>query len=202
MLSNGQQCVVGVQALADAGATRVGAVLAPEQLARLVHAGAVSKLVDRALGFLARGRRSRRELELRLGRKPREGEPPPRAMIAEALDRLEANGILSDESVARAEAASRLRRGEAPGRVRQTLRRKGIGGSATDAAIADAVESDGFDELEACRAQAAKRWRSLEKLEPMVARRRLMAFLQRRGFGGHAIRVVVDALARGARDEE
>lgn len=183
--------------MADNGATRVGAVLSAEQLERLLHAGAVTALVDRALGFLARGRRTRRELEMRLLRKPREGEPPSRVLVAEALDRLEANGVLSDDEAAKAEASSRLRRGEAPARVRQALRRKGIDGKRTDSAIADAVEADGFDELAACRTQAAKRWRSLQKLERPIARRRLMAYLQRRGFGGQVIRTVVTELERG-----
>ncbi|MBP6773764.1 MAG: hypothetical protein KA154_12260, partial [Gemmatimonadaceae bacterium] len=49
VLSNGQQCVVGVQALADAGATRVGAVLEGERLAQFLRAAAVSALIDRAL---------------------------------------------------------------------------------------------------------------------------------------------------------
>lgn len=185
-----------MQALADSGATRVGASLTADSLTKLLHAGAITELVDRALGFLARGRRSRRELEIRLLRPKRDREPPSRAMVAEALDRLEASGVLSDAEVARAEASSRLRRGEAPGRVRQTLRRKGIDGRRTDEAISDAVELDGFDELTACRAQAEKRWRSLSKLESLVARRRLMAFLQRRGFSGAVIGSVLKELTR------
>lgn len=197
VLSSGQQLIVGVQALADAGATRVGVVLSDEQVGRLLHAGAVTTLVDRALGFLARGRKTRRELEVRLGRRPREGDAPAKELIAEALDRLEASGVLSDADAARAEASSRLRRGEAPGKVRQSLRRKGIDGRQTDQAIADAVEHDGFDELEACREQATKRWRSLASLEPAVGRRRLVAFLQRRGFGGGVIRTVLTQITKG-----
>jgi regulatory protein len=196
VLSNGQEVVVGVQALADAGATRVGAVIAPTSVERLLHAAAVTALVDRAVNFLARGRRTRKELERRLARPPREGEPPARALVAEALDQLEHSGVLSDVEVAKAEAAARLRRGEAPARVRQTLRRKGVDGRSTDEAIAEAVANDGSDEMDACRLQAEKRWRSLAKLDPPVARRRLMAFLQRRGFGGQTIRAIVRELTR------
>lgn len=202
VLSSGQQCVVGVQALSDAGATRVGAVIEADRLLLLLHAGAVTALVDRAIGFLARGRRSRRELEIRLGRTKPGVEAPPRALIAEALDRLESSGVLSDEAVAKAEAASRLRRGEAPGRVRQMLRRKGIDGPQTESALNEAVEADGFDEVDACRAQAQKRWRALASLEPAVAKRRLIAFLQRRGFGGRAIHIVVNDVVRGTLDDD
>ncbi len=166
-----------------------------------MRAGAVTAAVDRAIGFIARGRRSRRELEMRLGRKPREGDPTPREIIAEALDRLEASGILSDEAVARAEASSRLRRGEAPGRVRQVLARKGIDRRSGADAIAEAVEADAFDEDAACRVQAEKRWRSLGKLDPAVGRRRLMAFLQRRGFSSQAIRKAIDAATRSRTED-
>jgi regulatory protein len=80
--------------------------------------------------------------------------------------------------------------------VRQVLRRKGIGGRGADQAIAEAVADDAFDELTTCRTQAEKRWRSLEKLEPAVAQRRLVAFLQRRGFASGVIRTVLGELRR------
>lgn len=192
VLSSGQQCVVGVEAMSAAGATRVGALLDGQRLEALLRASAITALVDRALNALARSRRTRRELEMRL----RRFEPDAR-LVAEALDRLEASGVLSDADVARAEAASRLRRGEAPARVSQTLRRKGVNARSTAEAIAEAVQADGFDEVAACRQQAQKRWRSLASLEPAVARRRLVAFLQRRGFGGAVIRAVLAELERG-----
>lgn len=192
VLSTGQECVVGIDALADAGATRVGVVVPEERLAQLLRAAAVTALTDRALNSMARGRRTRRELELRL----RRHEPDPQ-LIAAALDRLEASGLLSDAEVAKAEAESRLRRGEAPGRVRQTLRRKGIDARGTEEAISHAVEADGFDEVEACRRQAERRQRALASLEPAVAQRRLMAFLLRRGFSGGVVRRVLESMKRG-----
>jgi regulatory protein len=192
VLSGGQRCVVGAEALAASGATRVGASLDAAQLERLLRASAITALVDRALNALARARRTRRELEIRLRR-----VEPDAALVAEALDRLQASGVLSDADVARAEAASRLRRGEGTARVNQVLRRKGIDARSAAEAIAEAVGTDGFDEVAACRLQAEKRWRSLSKLEPVVARRRLAAYLQRRGFGGGVIRAVIDELQRG-----
>ncbi len=194
-ISDGRSFIVGVAALADSGATRVGATLGPDALALLVREAAISDLVALALGMLARGRRTRRELELRLRRKQ-----PDLTLIDVALDRLAHSGVLSDEEVARAEAASRLRRGQAPTRVRQTLRSKGITGRDADAAVADAIADDGFDELTACRAAAEKRARSLAALEPVVARRRLIGFLQRRGFGGAAIRTILDEQRRKTED--
>jgi regulatory protein len=192
VLSTGQKGVVGAEVLADTGATRVGASLDAGQVERLLRAAALSALVDRALNALARARRTRRELEMRLRR-----IEPDTQLVLEALDRLEASGVLSDAQVARAEASSRLRRGEGKARVNQVLRRKGIDARGAAEAIAEAVDADGFDEVAACREQATKRWRSLSKLEPAVARRRLIGFLQRRGFGGGVIRTVVDELRHG-----
>ncbi len=191
VLSSGEEFLVGLTTLSELGATRTGAVIGPDQMARLQHAAAVTALVDRGLNTLARGRRTRRELEQRFRRIETD-----RTRISEALDRLEASGALSDEEVARAEAASRLRRGEAPARVQQQLRRKGIDAKGTAEAIARATEAEGFDEVESCRRQAEKRLRSLGSLEPSVARRRLVAYLQRRGFGGSVIRMVLDELPR------
>lgn len=184
-LSDGQQLIVGIGALADVGTTRAGASVSAEQLARLQHEHAVTALADRALDALARGRRTRRELEVRL--RKREGAPE---QIREALDRLEAAGLLSDEAVAQAEAASRLRRGEAPARVRQQLRRKGVSAPLATEAITEAVRDESFDETAACRAVAAKRVRTLRSDDHATVYRKLLGFLLRRGYSGTIARAV------------
>jgi len=116
---------------------------------------------------------------------------------------LTASGILSDEDVAHAEAAARLRRGEAPAKVRQVLRRKGVEGRMVNEAVNAAIMNDGFDELAACRALAEKRVRALGAKEPMVLRRRLVAFLQRRGFGGSVIgQALRDVIGRQSDEEQ
>jgi regulatory protein len=195
-LSDGRLLVVGIAALADTGTTRAGLELTPEQVAALVQESTITELADRALDALARGRRTRRELELRLCK--REAAP---ADIRTALDRLVAAGLLSDETVAQAEAASRLRRGEAPTRIRQQLRRKGVAGDTVTEAVAEAMSNDGYDELAACRAVAEKRARSLATSDMATAERRLLGFLLRRGYGGSiARRVVRDVLREGGAD--
>ncbi len=196
-LSDGTQCTVSVEALANAGATRIGAQLDNSRVSVLVEAGQITALVDRALNYLALGRRTRRELELRLRRVAIGKVPPEKRLINLALERLEARGVLSDGDVARAEAASRLRRGEAPARVRQQLRKKGVDAREADAAIAEAVQADGFDETAACSAAAHKKWTSLSSLEPHVARRRLAGFLQRRGFSIGVVHRVIKDVMRG-----
>jgi regulatory protein len=195
-LSDGQQLLVGVAVLADTGATRPGVVLTEPALERLRHEHTITELTDRALDALARGRRTRRELELRLRRREATA-----AQIREALDRLEANGLLSDEAVASAEAASRLRRGEAPARVKQQLRRKGVAGSVVSEAVADAMREDGFDEEAACRAVAEKRARTLASEDPVAAQRKLLAFLMRRGYAASVARRVARDVLGSADDE-
>jgi regulatory protein len=195
-LSDGQQLVVGVAVLSETGATRVGVELSPDMLARLHHEHTITDLADRALDALARGRRTRRELELRL--RKRDATP---AQIREALDRLETAGLVADDAVALAEAASRLRRGEAPARVMQQLRRKGVAGDVVSDAVAEAIREDGFDEAAACRAVAEKRARTLRSDDPVSARRKLLGFLLRRGYGGGVARRVADEVL-GTRGEE
>lgn len=195
-LSDGRQLVVALTVLADTGATRPGIALSDGMLSRLLHEHVITDLADRALDALAQGRRTRRELELRL--RKREATA---AQIAEALDRLEQAGILSDDLVAQAEAASRLRRGEAPARVRQQLRRKGVAGSIVSDAVAEAIKDDGFDEVAACRAVAEKRGRTLHTDEPAAAQRKLLGFLLRRGYSGGIARQVVREVLGTPRDE-
>ena len=191
-LADGRSFTVAIAALSETGATRAGVVLEADAVAYLVRESAITDLSDRAVNALARGRKTRRELEVRLRR-----VQPDAALITEALDRLTASGVLSDEEVAHAEAAARLRRGEAPAKVRQVLRRKGVEGRMVNEAVSAAISEDGFDELASCRALAEKRVRALGAKEPAVLRRRLVAFLQRRGFGGSVIgRVLREVLGR------
>ena len=191
-LADGRTFTVAIGALSETGATRAGVELDTDAVAYLVRESAITDLSDRAINALARGRKTRRELEVRLRR-----VQPDVSLIGEALDRLTAIGVLSDEEVAHAEAAARLRRGEAPAKVRQVLRRKGVEGRMVNEAVSAAVSEDGFDELASCRALAEKRVRALGAKEPAVLRRRLVAFLQRRGFGGSVIgQVLRDVLGR------
>jgi len=191
-LADGRTFTVAIAALSAKGATRAGIELDADAVAFLGRESAITDLSDRAVNALARGRKTRRELEIRLRR-----VQPDVSLIAEALDRLAAVGVLSDEDVAHAEAAARLRRGEAPARVRQVLRRKGVEGRMVNEAVSAAISEDGFDELASCRALAEKRVRALGAKEPAVLRRRLVAFLQRRGFGGSVIgQVLREVLGR------
>ena len=191
-LADGRVFTVAIGALSETGATRAGVELDADAVVYLSRESTITDLSDRAVNALARGRKTRRELEIRLRRLQ-----PDATLIAEALDRLTAIGVLSDEDVAHAEAAARLRRGEAPAKVRQVLRRKGVEGRVVTEAVSAAITEDGFDELASCRNVAEKRVRALGDKEPAVLRRRLAAFLQRRGFGCSVIgQVLREVLGR------
>jgi regulatory protein len=190
-LSDDRTFTVSVSLLADLGLTRKGVVLEGATLAKLESEANILRVMDRALASISRARRTRRELEQRLRRVKPGVEPPPPAVIAEALDRLTASGVLSDEAVARAEASSRLRRGDAPRRVTMILQQKGIPRAEAANTVTRAVREDEIDEDAQCQQVADKRMRALAKLEPAVAKRRLMAFLLRRGYGSNSVRLAL-----------
>lgn len=190
-LEGGQRFLVSVAGVAEAGATRAGVRLEPAQVARLEREAAITDIADRALASLARQRRSRRQLELAARRR---GADP--SLVAVALDRLAASGALDDRLLAEAEAAARVRRGDAPARVRQRLRRKGVAAPLVDEALRQAVQDEGFDERQGCEAVARKRWPALRAHPPEVRRRRLAGFLLRRGFSGGVVQGVLRQLER------
>lgn len=194
--SAGRQWTVDADAMALAGFPTVGAHLPPETIAILDAASLAVAAFDRALGMLARARRTRRELTLRLRQRKVDAQS-----IERALERLEALGLLDDAAVARAEAAARFRRGEGERRIRQALGAKGVERSIAEHAIRDVVEEEAIDPRQQCEAAAEKRFRALRSYPPEVQRRRLMGFLVRRGFDISLVRDVVDATCRGLEHE-
>lgn len=196
-LSDQRVFTLSIGLLSDLGLSRKGLALSAEALQRLESEAAILRVMDKALASISRARRTRRELELRLRRTRPGVEAPPDAVIASALDRLEASGVLSEESVARAEASSRLRRGDAPRRVKLILQQKGILREDAARAVEAAIAEDSIDEDAQCAEVAEKRMKSLQKLEPQVARRRLTAFLLRRGYGSNSIRLAIATHFKG-----
>jgi regulatory protein len=197
-LVDGRQFLVDADAITLTAAYKEGVELDEAAVLRLEDSHRFIACFDRALGMIARARRTRRELEQRL----RKGEADPR-FIELAVMRLEQLGLLNDEDVARAEAASRFRRGEGAGRIRQSLMKKGVLGATIDAAVRDVAEEEQVDDEALCRAAAEKRMRSLASHPDDVQRRRLTGFLLRRGFPGRIVSDVVRALVpRNRRDYE
>ena len=176
----------------------VGGELSPELAARIGEEAAALGAYDRALNMLAFQARSARDLRRRLVQK---GEDPAR--VDTAIERLVANGLLDDASFARQFARSRVAgQGASKRRLQQDLFKRGVGREVADEAIAEVLTDEGVDEGEVVERVARKKARSLAKLDAPTRRRRLYAFLARRGYEADAIRRAMAAvLDRGETDE-
>ena len=113
----------------------------------------------------------------------------------EALARLEATGLLDDARFAIDYAAAKARRGRGPARLIGDLLAQGVERRVAENGVRTSLAAEGVDPAEAVRALAEKRARQLAGLPPAVRKRRLVAFLMRRGFSGAEVREVVEGLA-------
>jgi regulatory protein len=144
---------------------------------------------DRALNMLALRGRSSRELARSLVRKGEE-----KAHVDWAIARLEEQGLLDDAAFARTFTRSKVVGGkQSRRRVEQDLTRKGVSRTVASDAIADVFEEEAIDQRAIVEEAARKKLRSLSGLEPAVQRRRLYAFLARRGYDLDDIRAAVEA---------
>ena len=144
-----------------------------------------------ALNLLAARPYSSSALRRKLGQKEYEA-----ADADDAIRRLLDNGLLDDAKYAEQFARSKmLSTGASKRRVTQDLYRKGIKGDVATQAIATVVEQDEIDPAAVIERVARKKLAQLGDLEPVVLRRRLFAFLARRGYDLDEINRVVSLLA-------
>jgi regulatory protein len=150
----------------------------------------VASAYTKALDALSRRSLSSRDLERWL--KEREFEATE---IADVIERLTSSGLLNDERYAHSFARSRLmNRGMSKRRVGMELSRHGISRELANEVIAQVTDEEGIDEESSVDAAAQKKWKSLSKLEPAVAERRLFGFLARKGFDSNNVRNAVRRL--------
>ncbi len=167
----------------------VGGEIGPLVLERL-HALADIEAAHRAaLRAIARRAHARVDLRRRLLQKQH-----PAAAVDPALDRLSAAGLLNDAQFAVDYAAAKARRGRGPARLVRDLQAQGVERRVAEEAVRTSLAAEGVDPAEAVRALAVKRAKQLAGLPPVVRKRRLVAFLVRRGFDGGEIREVVESL--------
>jgi regulatory protein len=168
---------------------------------RIAEEAAQVRVYDRALNMLALRARSSAELARSLVRK---GEL--KEHVDRAIARLLEQGLLDDAAFAQSFTRAKvLGAQQSKRRVQQDLARKGVARAVTDAAIATVFEEEGVDQREVVERAARKKLRSLAKLEPAVRRRRLYAFLARRGYDGEDIRKAMEVVGeelRGGEEEE
>ncbi len=167
----------------------IGHEIRPLVLERLQELADLEAAHRAALRALARRAHARFDLRRRLLQK----QHPPGAVDA-ALDRVSAAGLLDDTRFAVDYAAAKARRGRGPARLVRDLQAQGVDRRVAEEAVRSSLAAEGVDPADAVRALAEKRAKQLAGLPAAVRKRRLVAFLVRRGFGGAEIRSVVEGL--------
>lgn len=176
-----------------------GQRIAPDAVARLAGAAERQRARTVALGLLQRRLRSRTELETALRRR---GVPREEALAV--IGELVRSGWIDDARFARAWIADRLAlRPSGARRLRAELAARGV----APAVIAEALGAQLLPEQEEALAlrQAGDRLRRLQGLTPQVARRRLVGWLQRRGYSAGTIARTlqkVGPLSAGSPDDD
>ena len=113
-----------------------------------------------------------------------------RGAVAAALEEVAGLGLLDDAAFARSYAETRAGRGRGPMRVRRDLLSMGVGREEIDAALATQWP-DGAEDAALPLQLATRRAAQLGDLPRPVKRRRLLAYLVRRGFSGRTVNQVV-----------
>jgi regulatory protein len=165
----------------------IGQGLSDSVLQRLRAAADQEAAGRAALRALSRRSYARFDLQRRLVRK----QHPPVA-VERALDRLATQGLLDDRQYAEHFAATRAARGRGPTRLVSDLVRQGVDRRLAQEAVQATLSAEGIDPGTAVRGVAARRAAQLGDLPVAVKRRRLLAYLARRGYEGHMVRTVVE----------
>jgi regulatory protein len=170
-------------ALPVAATLRPGQALDAAGIAQLQGEDAYRQALDRALGYLGRRPRSRRELERYLA-----GKEVVAPTAARVLARLEELGLVDDAQFAAWWVDNRLRhRPRGAQALRHELSAHGVDRPAQDEAVR------GVDEAELARTLALAQARRYRGLPRDVFQRRLGGLLTRRGFGYAVVRMAVAA---------
>ena len=173
---------------------REGMSLSDEQVREIEIGEVKQEALDAGLRLLQSRLQSSSEMRRKLMRKEY-GATIVEAVIAD-LTRL---GYLDDARFAKTKALSAAQHKQhGRRRAKVELLKSGVSGEVADRALADVYETT--DTMAVARELARKQAPRLKKLEPIVARRRLVGMLQRRGFDYDDIKPVVDeVLGDGSR---
>jgi regulatory protein len=173
--------------MARAAGLVVGRPLDPGLQARLATGADEESAFRTVLRALERRGFARMDLMRRLVRK---GHPRP--AVEAAVGRAEGLGLLDDAAFAADYVQTRAARGRGPSRLVRDLQAMGVDRAHIDRALA-AEWPEGSDRQAVPLALAAKRAAQLGSLPRPVKRRRVLAYLARRGFAG---RDISDLVAR------
>jgi regulatory protein len=171
----------------------VGQTLTQDDLDRLLEAEAYHRALNAALHFLSYRPRAEGEIRQRLRR-----SDTPDDVIDQVLVQLREWNYVNDVDFAQRWIENRSQHRPRGSRLlAQELRAKGV----APEVVSQSLEAADLDESAQALEVGQKRWEQLAALEPVVRERRLIGFLQRRGFSFDSIRHVLDALQRGQQDE-
>lgn len=182
---NGERFGAVPQDVAAAAGLAPGVAVDDELRARLAAAADAEAAFRTALRSLERRAFARNDLARRLRRK---GHPAP--AVDSAIERATALGLLDDLAFATNYVQTRTVRGRGPSRLAADLMAMGVERSLIDRAIA-AEWNEGSDRSSVPRGLAELRAAQLGNLPRAVKRRRLLAYLARRGFSGRDIGEIV-----------
>lgn len=148
---------------------------------------------NRALDLLSQRPYTARDLRRKLVQK----EVPADEADA-VIERLTEAGLIDDAKYALAYARSKmLGSGASRRRIKQDLTRKGVKGDVASEAVEQVIVDEEVDTKAVIERAARKKLASMGDLEPLVLRRRLFAFLARRGYDPDEILEVTRAIFSG-----
>jgi regulatory protein len=188
---DGRQLVLPVVALASLGLGPSDPV-PPHLRARVEELASIELAYQAALRSLAGRARSRADLRRVLL------EHHAATAVDAALERMAARGWLDDGRFATEYAARRARGSRGPERLVRDLVARGVARSVAEAAVQSAVAESGTDPERTAEALARRRAAHLVGLPRAVRKRRLLAFLARRGFRGAPVVALVDAVCQAS----
>lgn len=181
------QFAFGLAAI-EAARLKVGQTLSDDDIARLQKRDETERAYERALNFLSYRPRSEAEVRRNLAKRNLEDEA-----IETVIGRLTRAGLLDDLEFARYWVENRLQFKPRGARaLRQELWEKGIAAPIIAEALAD------LDEGLAARKVAEDGARRLARLEPNDFRRKLEAYMARRGFSYATIGPLVEEMVEAA----
>jgi regulatory protein len=183
---NGARFGAVPRALVSAEGLAVGTELHPAVLERLGDAADIEAAYRTVLRALELRSFARADLGRRLVRKGH-----PRAAVDTALERAAELGLLDDGAFAQSYVQTRAARGRGPSRLTRDLLLMGVERSVIDRAVAAEWPED-RDRTAVPLALATKRAAQLGSLPRQTKRRRVVAYLARRGFSGREISEMVD----------
>lgn len=187
------QFALGLAAI-EAARLHVGQTLTDDDIARLKAQDEVEKAYERALNFLSY--RPRSEAEVRRNLRKKDVDDEAAELVVKRLTRA---GLLNDREFARYWVDNRVKfNPRGPRALRHELRLKGISASIIADTLADLDE-----EPMACQAAeaGARRLARLEP-EPRDFRRKLKAYLARRGFSYEVIRPLIEEMVEVMQHED